>query len=57
MTTAPAAEQDFQKVLVRMPRELALRLKEAAWRHRTDRNADIVRVLVAYCDHEGIPNI
>ena len=44
-----------QKVLVRMPRELALRLREAAFRHRTDRNADIVRVLTEYADREGIP--
>jgi hypothetical protein len=46
---------DSQKVLVRMPRDLALRLKEAAWRHRTDRNADIIRVLQDYVDREGIP--
>jgi hypothetical protein len=46
---------DSQKVLVRMPRDLALRLKEAAWRNRTDRNADIIRVLQDYVDQEGIP--
>jgi hypothetical protein len=51
-----AATDDCQKVLVRMPRDLALRLKEAAWRHRTDRNADIIRVLQAYADAEGIPD-
>jgi hypothetical protein len=45
---------DYQKVLVRMPRDLALRLKEAAWRNRLDRNADIIRVLQAYVDREGI---
>lgn len=46
---------DYQKVLVRMPRTLALRLKEAAWRKRYDRNALIVRLLQAYADAEGIP--
>jgi hypothetical protein len=45
---------DCQKVLVRMPRTLALRLKEAAWRNRLDRNADIIRVLTAYVDREGV---
>ncbi len=46
---------DSQKILVRMPRDLALRLKEAAWRNRTDRNSDVVRVLTEYADREGIP--
>lgn len=45
---------DYQKVLVRMPRDLALRLKEAAWRNRTDRNSDVVRVLTTYVDREGV---
>jgi hypothetical protein len=54
MTTA-ATDKDFQKVLVRMPRTLALRLKEAAWRKRYDRNALIVRLLQTYADSEGIP--
>ena len=48
------ATADRQKVLVVMPRVLALRLKEAAWQQRTDRNTEIVRILSAYVEDAGI---